>query len=177
MKKKPTTSGLGPEKLAQILNVFSQEDPEEPDRPSEQIKAELLQDRLADTLLAGSQRRNALRTELTHLCCLAGLASSESIRNLLISSETDIELVQKIKEYGKKLTTEHASEAEHETANVIYYAAIASALVFHSEKITQFSYDKLEKAFLLFVDTKWISSDLVDLFKRSAEYCRKKAEI
>jgi hypothetical protein len=175
MNKKPTTSGLRPEKLAQVLNIFSEEQSKDTDLPSDQIKAELLQDRLAETLLKGSQKHSTLRKELTHLCCLAGLASSEPIRNLLNNPETDLEIIEKIKEHGKRLTTETSSEAEHETANVIYYAAVASALIFHDDKITQFPLKKLEKAFSVFVDTEWVSSDLIDLFKKAVEYCREQA--
>lgn len=175
MNRKPTTSGLGPDKLAEILNVFSEEDTEKAELSPSQIKAELLQDRLAETLLSGSAKNSPFRKELTHLCSLAGLISDEPIRSLLSSHETNIDLLVKIKEHGKRMTTDSSSEAEHETANVIYYTAIASALIYHGDKITRSSYEDMEKAFSVFIDTEWISSDLIGLFEKAAEYCKEKA--
>ena len=77
------------------------------------------------------------------------------------------ELIEKIKRHGKRLSQTTSSEIEHETANVIYYAAIASALVFYDEKITQFSYKNLEESFSVFMQTEWISNDLKELFEKA----------
>ena len=72
---------------------------------------------------------------------------SESIRNLLVNPTTDIQLINKIKEHGKILSQKAQVDIEHDTANAIYYAAIAHALVCHNLKITKFSYEELEKSF------------------------------
>jgi hypothetical protein len=174
MKKKTTTFGLGADKLAKILNACSEDQSNDTDIPEDQKKAELLQDRLSETLMSGSLKNSHLRKELNHLCTMAGIAYSEPIRNILINSNSDIELIQKIKRHGKRLSQTTSSEIEHETANVIYYAAIASALVVHEKKITQFSYKDMEKAFSVFIETGWISNDLKELFEKAIEYCHKK---
>lgn len=174
MKKKPTTSDLEPSKLAEILNVCSEAQSPDADLSEDQRKAEMLQDRLSETLLSGSLKDSPLRKELHHLCCIAGIASGEPIRNLLINPETDMELIQKIKEHGKRLSQVTSSGVEHETANVIYYAAIAHALAYNDDKITQFSYEELDNSFTVFTNTDWISSDLIRLFEKAATYCREK---
>lgn len=176
MTKKRTTFGLEPDKLAKILNACSEDQLNDADISEDQKKAELLQDRLSETLLSGSLKNSSLRKELIHLCAMAGIASTESIRNLLTNSKTDKELIEKIKKQGKRLSQATSEEIEHETANVIYYAAIASALVYHDEKITQFCYEDMEGAFSVFVETEWISNDLKELFKKAIAYCHKKDE-
>lgn len=176
MTKKTTTLGLEADKLAKILNVCSEDKSNDSDIPEDQMKAELLQDRLSETLVSGSLKNSHLRKELNHLCNMAGIASTEQIRHLLINPETDIELIEKIKRHGKRLSQTNPSNIEHETSNVIYYAAIASALAYHDKKITQFSCKKLEGAFSVFVETDWISNDLKELFEKAIMYCHKKGK-
>lgn len=171
--KKTTTFGLEVSKLAKILNACSEDQSNGTDIPEDQKKAELLQDRLSETLMSGSLKNSHLRKELNHLCSMAGIAHSEPIRNILTNSNSDIELIEKIKRHGKRLSQTTSSEIEHETANVIYYAAIASALVVHEKKITQF-YENMEKAFSVFIETGWISNDLKELFEKAIVYCHKK---
>lgn len=173
MKKKTTLFELEPKKLAKVLNVCSEVQTNDKDIPEDQKKAELLQDRLSETLMSGSLKNSSLRKELVHLCTIAGIASTESIRNLLTNPNADKELIEKIKRHGKRLSQTTSSAIEHETANVIYYAAIASALLFHDDKITRFSYQDLEEAFLVFVQTEWISKDLKELFEKAIVCCQK----
>ena len=176
MAKKTTTFGLEPDKLAKILNVCSEDQSSDTDISEDQKKAELLQDRLSETLLAGSLKNSSLRKELIHLCTMAGIASTESIRNLLTNPKADKELIEKIKKHGKRLSQTTSEEIEHETANVIYYAAIASALVCHDDRITQFCYEDLEEAFSVFVETEWISNDLKELFEKAIVFCHTRGE-
>jgi len=138
---------------------------------TENKKTELLQDRLSETLLSGSLKDSPLSKELTHLCHISGIAAGETIRQLLANPTTDMQLINKIKEHGKILSQNAKTEAEHDTANALYYAAIAHALVYHNTKITKFSYDELEKSLNVFIDKDWISKDLSELFKKAVKYC------
>ena len=79
-----------------------------------------------------------------------------------------------VKDYGKKLSRSSKSEAEHVTANTIYYAAIAGALFFHKKRITKFSYKDLGHSFSLIGKQKWIPEDLRELFKKASKYCLNK---
>ena len=60
--------------------------------------------------------------------------AQKSRASLPVCQKAFLELIEKIKRHGKRLSQTTSSEIEHETANVIYYAAIASALLFHDEK-------------------------------------------
>ena len=171
MKKKTTAFGLPPEKISNLLKICVGSSNKDVDMETENNTTELLQDRLSETLLTGSLKDSPLSKELTHLCHISGIAAGESIRKLLLNPATDIHLINKIKKHGKILSQNSQTEAEHDTANVIYYAAIAHALVCHNSKITKFSYDELEKSLAVFTQTDWISRDLKDLFSKAVKYC------
>ena len=172
MKKKTTAFGLPPEKISNLLKICAESSKKDVDMENKNNKTEFLQDRLSETLLSGSLKDSPLSKELTHLCHISGIAAGESIRKLLSNPATDIQLVNKIKEHGKTLSQNAQVDIEHDTANAIYYAAIAHALVCHNLKITKFSYEELEKSLAIFTGTDWISKDLSELFSKAIEYCQ-----
>jgi len=174
MKKKSTTFGLTTEKLSNLLKVCAESSNKDVDMETENKKTELLQDRLSETLLSGSLKDSPLSKELTHLCHISGIAAGETIRQLLANPTTDMQLINKIKEHGKILSQNAKTEAEHDTANALYYAAIAHALVYHNSKITKFSYVELEKSLSMFIGKEWISKDLSELLKKAVKYCQDK---
>jgi hypothetical protein len=171
MKKRSTTFGLTPENISDLLKVCVESCGNDVDMENKQNKSELLQDRLSETLLTGSSKNSPLSKELTHLCYISGIAAGESIRSLLINPETDIELIKKIKEYGKNLYQDAKTDVAMDTANAIYYAAIAHALIYQDLKITKFSYEELEKAFSFFTQTDWVSTELLNLLTSAAQFC------
>ena len=171
MKRKRTAFGLAPEKISNLLKVCAESSNKDVDMETKNNKTELLQDKLSETLLSGSIKDSPLSKELTHLCRISGIAAGESIRNLLSNPATDIQLINKIKEHGKALSQNAQTIAGHDTANVIYYAAITHALVYHNLKITKFSYEELEKSLAIFTRTDWISKDLLKLFSKAIKLC------
>jgi len=171
MKKKKTAFGLSPEKISNLLKICAEPSKKDVDMETKNNKTELLQDRLSETLLTGSIKDSPLSKELTHLCRISGIAAGESIRNLLANPTTDIQLINKIKEHGKTLSQNSQTEVEHDAANVIYYAAITHALVYHNLKITKFSYEELEKSLAVFIRTDWVSKDLLKLFSKAIKLC------
>lgn len=171
MKKKTTAFGLSPEKISNLLKVCAESSKRDVDMETKDNKTDFLQDRLSETLLSGSLKDSPLSKELTHLCLISGIAAGESIRKLLSNPATDIQLINKIKEHGKILSRNAHIDIEHDTANAIYYAAISHALVYHNVKITKFSYEELEKSLAVFMQTDWISKDLLELFKKAIKYC------
>ena len=54
--------------------------------------------------------------------------------SLLNSPDTKLEHLSAMKEYAKEMVSAAETEAKYETRIVIYYAAIAAALVFRSQK-------------------------------------------
>ena len=91
---------------------------------------------------------------------------------LLLSPETKLEHLMAIKEHAKKMMTTAETDAKYEARAVIYYSAIASALVFHNRKITTHSNQDLEDSFLALVERDWIQADLSQLLKKGQEICQ-----
>ena len=174
MEEDPTTSGLDPDRLKELLSICSEASQANSEMGTDQEKTELLQDLLAQKLPSELPEKGPLSDELTHLCHMSGLSAGESIKTILNNPQADITLIRKVKDCAKELSQQAASEAERDTANTIYYAAIASALVLHNIRITKFSYKDLENAFSVFTKTVWVSSDLSGLFERACEYCQGK---
>ena len=176
MDKKSTTFGLGPEKLARLLNIGSDISETENDVDEKEKKSELLYDWLAATLPLDAIFIETLPTILQRLYRQLQLHADESFGNLLKEPKTDILVIKKIKDYSKKLVSSSKSEAEHDAATAIYFAAIASALVFHDRKITTFSYKSLCESFSKLIDEKWIAEDIAELFSRACRVCRQKSK-
>jgi hypothetical protein len=172
MDRHPTTSGLRPDKLAQLWNIGSETDQAESDVDRDSKKTELLRDLLAGALPARSPKGESQSIEKTHLQSVVSSIADKPIEKLIQNSGTDVALIRKVKDHGKKLSDRAKSKAEYHVANTVYYAAIASALVFHDKKITKYSYRDLDKYFRRLDKEKWIPEALRSLFSRAAEYCQ-----
>ncbi len=81
-------------------------------------------------------------------------------------------LLRAIKDCSKRLSFSLDSKTEAALATTTYYAALASALVYHDKKITQYSYDALEQSFATFSAKKWVGPELAGLFARARRICQ-----
>ena len=172
MDKRPTTFGLSPNKLAGLWNIGSDADEAEKATDLDSKKTELLRDLLAGTLPTQSPRAKSRPKKQTHQKSVFSFLPEVPIEKLLHNPETDISLLREIKDHGKKLSGNAQSQVEYQVANTIYYAAIASALVFRDQRITKFSYKDMEKYFRRLGHENWIPEALRELFTRACEYCR-----
>ena len=177
MDKEPTKlSGLSGDKLARLLKDCVGDGLCEDKGDVEKQKAELLRDLLEDVLPTDpaviERMPTLLRQLYRELLPLAG----ESLGNLLRNPATEVSTLEKIKEYGKRMAGSAESEIEQETAGTIYYAAIASTLVYHNRKITQYAYFELARYFTSLIENKWILPELIRLFQQGREICNKKIE-
>ena len=173
MSRDPTTTGLGRDKLKKILHICSEGDADGKEISLDEQRSELLLDWLAKPIPLDKPDSKVVPENLSKLCDISGLLSSDRLKDLIFSPETDISLLNKVKEYYKDLSNATNSKTEHDVATAIYYAAIASMLVFHDIKATTFSYKDLEKWFVVFSRKKWITKSLADLFERAYQHCKK----
>jgi hypothetical protein len=93
---------------------------------------------------------------------------------LLQDPQTNIEILKSIKDYAKQLGTTASDDIERDAAFAVYMAAIATALVFHNVKISQYSYRHLEQSFEKLCKNDWLSSELYGLFQKAIDYCSSK---
>ena len=172
MKKEPTTFGVSLKKVVKLLNIGS--DISSTPGETDQQKADLLSYRLSDTLPLYYSTNQKPASRLKRLGQTIAALSGEPIGKLLQDPKTDIAIIRMTKDYGRKLSASAKSEAEHHTANTVYYAAIAHGLVCHDLKITKYSYKDLQESFFQLSKEDWIPQSLRDLFTKAFEYCDSK---
>lgn len=97
--------------------------------------------------------------------------AGRALSQLLMNPQTDLAMVRTLKDYAKALSLSDAQGPEHTAAIAVYYAAIASALVFHGRKITRHSYETLRGAFSQLAEKNWLPREMKELFRRGREAC------
>lgn len=172
MKKEPSTFGLSLKKVVKLLNIGT--DMYQIPEDKEQQKADLLSDRLNDTLPFYYSEEQEPSKRLKPLGQTIAALAGEPIGKLLQDPKTHITIIRMAKDYGRKLSTQAKTEAEHHAANTIYFAAIAYALVHHNLKISKYSYKDLHQAFRQLSEQEWIPRNLCGLFKKACQYCEAK---
>ena len=175
MAKETSTFGLSSKKLVNLLKIA-----EETGQPKGQVdqqckKTELLHDYLAHTLAVYRYAGEELPDKQSQLRNTINVLSGEPIGKLLQDPDTEISLIRMVKDYSSRFSKRAKSKTEHQVANTIYYAAIAHALLFHSRRITRYTYENLEKSFSKLAKEKWIPRNRANLFIKAVEICRQKA--
>jgi hypothetical protein len=174
MLKNSKTFGLSPQKLAQVWNIGHDTEKTDETTDQEDKKAQVLHDLLNEILSISSSVMKSYPNDQANLQSIINSIAGKSINMLLMNPETNIAMIRKVKDHGKRLSGKAESKTEYHAANTIYYAAVASALVYHDRKITKFSYKDLEKYFRRLSNENWIPEYLRNLFIRTREYCCKR---
>jgi hypothetical protein len=172
MKHESTVLGLSPDRLAELLKIGSDV---EGNLDTEHRKADLLHDWLAARLPLDEAMAHSLPAIVSKLCRELQSLAGHSFGMLLLDSHSELDALTKIKHYGKKMAEAAKTEADHDAATAVYYAAIASAVLYHDEKMTTYSYKDLRKSFSALAAQDWLTQDLSELFGKAAAICREKA--
>ena len=109
---------------------------------------------------------------LGHPCEELKPLSAKALGAVLLDPQTDPGVLKTIKDYCKHLSVLERSEPRHAVAITGYYAATASALVFHTKRITRHSYGSLDRSFAMLTDKPWMSADLAQLFAKARHVCQ-----
>lgn len=163
-----TTFGASPLGLAGLLGIGATGNSA---AEADQAAAELLRARLDGTLPLDSAVIDALPALPERFDTQLAPLGGRPLGQVLADRATDLKTIGVIKEYGKKLAARRDSAADHAAGIVIYYAAIASALLFHGKKITQHSIASLAHSFDLLVAKPWIPPDLLARFAEAKSLC------
>jgi hypothetical protein len=170
---KESTFGLTIGQLADLFTLGIEEVNSVEDISDNEALTALLRDQLATPLPKDSLLFDSLLTMLGRLGCDLRALAGRSLRDVLLKPGSDIGLLQAIKDYSKKLSCSLASESETAIAITIYYAALASSLLYHDKKITQYSYDSLDESFARLSEKEWMVPELARLFSRARKICRR----
>ena len=171
--KEETTYGLSPDRLARLLALGLQGSENEEESPEDQSSGEALQAMLDRGLSVDPATPDSLAAVLKRPPDEVA-AGTQTMGDSLLGSETDLEIIKTLKDHGKELVRSVDSEAKKAAATAVYYAAIGSALVFHDQKITQHSREKLAEAFADLEQKDWIPSELRDLFGKAKAACQER---
>ncbi|NQT83630.1 hypothetical protein HQ563_11435 [bacterium] len=171
MKEETTCGPGGPQKIARALSLAA-EAPADGHLGCDQPPEELLGAILANKLILDPAVPHSLPSLLNWSCNEVLAAAGQTMAHLLLTSETDLAVIKTIKDYGKELAQRRDTDSEQIAGTAIYYAAIASALVFHQHRITQYPPEKLHEAFSKLQQKPWIPSELMGLFEKAIHICR-----
>jgi hypothetical protein len=173
MNKEPENIDLSPEQRKRLLSLGLSSKVSEAMTDSEEEKSDLLYDILTRTLPIDEMIVDSLPCVLRSLSRKLRSVAGEPLADLLQDPKTDISVVEEIKVYAKESGKSSKSKGESDVFLAVYYAAIASALLFHNKKITQHSFEDLEQFFSSLAKKSWVLQELKILFKRAHEYCQK----
>ena len=174
------TSELGPEKLARLLRIGDDEggDPAQGNgTTSDQAKADLLQQMLGSVVPMHEFLAKSLPRIVQRACEGLPPMTTESRAGALLNSRSEIDLLQHIRDHAKGLAKNAHSDTEREVATVMYYAAIASALVFHDKRLSKSTYGKLEQAFTQLRAMDWLQQDISGLLEKASQVCKGKMDV
>lgn len=176
MDSKSQNFDLTQDQKSRLLKLGCRSKSHERSPDNKQRKTDMLYDVINGPLPVDPSLVNSLPVVVRGLSSRLRSLAGERIGNLLQNPATDITTITRIRQYAKESGTSTDSEDTREIFLAVYYAAIASALLFHNEKITQHSYADLEKFFYSFLKSDWILDELVSLFTRAQKYCLEKTQ-
>jgi hypothetical protein len=166
------TDSTSPERLAQLLAMGLRDHHSGGNPGDTETLTEVLDDMLDGQLPLDPRLPNFLPTVPNWTSEEVLSAARRSIRELLFGPKTHLDVIATLKDYIKELVRRAVPGDEKTAVRVIYYAAIASGLVFHGRKITRHSFETLHGAFTELDKKTWIPSDLKDLFAQAQAVCR-----
>jgi len=165
---------LDADQSTRLLRLGLQHDGGQTKQDTEKKREDLLYDMLASPLPADLALLESLPALIRALSEELHSVSGMPLADLLRNPQTKPTLLRRIKEHAKETGKSAKNKTEREAALVLYYAAIATALLLHNVKISGHPFQELEQSFGTLSKHKWIPSDLRQLFKKARRYCRDK---
>jgi hypothetical protein len=169
--EKETTFGSSPKGMAALMRIAIGGDSKD---GACQSPGEVLRVRLDGTLPLDAAVVEALPAILGRLSKQLIPLAGRPLGEVLLDQNIDLNAIKTIKDYGKRLTNRHDSDADDAAGVTIYYAAIASALLFHNEKITQHTWAHLDRSFDLLLNKPWMPPEFLRHFAKARKHCIKK---
>ena len=157
---KSTTFGLGSKKLAQLLKLGDKVPEGSSDRDAD--RAALLQEYLARKLPCSRTLQRHMRDGNQPSAIV-----DDPLGVLLTRTGVELGVLAAIKDYSKEQVVSAKTQEQTDVATVLYYAAIASALIHHQQSISRTPGKQLEQAFTQLARRVWLPTDLVTFFKQA----------
>lgn len=168
------TSGLGSDKLAQLLQLGADEENSAMPEDVNAEKAARLAALLKHSPPLSAVLAQSLPAIIQRVCQELESLPENTVDGILLDPSSDVGVIDQIKKYAKQRSKSACSSAEREAAIAMYYAAIASAMVFHNKQITKNSTAKLKKSFERLSALEWMDGRIAGLLSDAASLCAKR---
>lgn len=162
-----STYGLRLDQMADLFAMGAEGPGPDPDRSDDETLRALLEEQLT----CSEPKRSLLRETLVMMLDAPHRLKDRPLGDVLLSPQSDLDLLQEIKDCGKMLSGTLDSQTETALARTVYFTAIAAALVHHDTKISQNSYETLADSLALLMEKGWMAPQLVELFGQARRIC------
>ena len=169
---KKSTYGLSLSQMANLFALGSGESHAADERCHDEDMHALLHEQMTSLAPQGSLLRETLSMLIDPARTHGTVLEGKSLAEILLSPRSDLALLQALKDAGKTLSCTLESQSETALARTIYFAAIASALVHHSAKITRMTDEALAESLVLLSEKPWMTPNLIELFSQARRICR-----
>jgi hypothetical protein len=164
---------LPPEQIARLLALSAAKPDENEGGPAACERA--FRDTLSSELRLDASVSNSIPVTLGRACEQLERHRGRSLGAVLLDPTVDVASLGCLKDYGKESVRRSVSQEDQAAGTMIYYAAIAAALVFRGEKISQHGYARLARAFGLLVGKVSGVPELVELLTKAQRLCQDRA--
>ena len=171
MTEDPTTEGVAPDRLARLLRMARVDNSKQTDETDAQDTCESLADLLAAPLPVQDALVQSLPGIIQSVYKELIPCTDKPLAELLTDPATDLQIIKHVKAYTKQKVKSSLSTSERDAATVVYYAAIAHALVHHHQRITDLSSENLNQSLSELILNDWLETSLIDLFKAAISKC------
>ncbi len=171
MSDDANTYSFDPSTVSRLFQLCDAAEQDEAPRQPDREKNCLIRDLLAEVPPLNEDVLAGVPELLRRLHETSPRVQGRSLGRILQDSESSLAELRSVKEYAKALVSKAINEIEHEAAGVIYYAAIARALLSHNVSISQHSRRQLAESFSTLLADEWIPPDIRDLFAQAKEAC------
>lgn len=171
MADKRTVFGTDPESIHQFLDDCLTTPPSE-EEPDETARcAQLLQEQLAEKcpVSGGPVRSGSWLLDRIQEKVLLDL--SRPVKEVLLDERTGLDTLEDIKARYRKWSEKASDKRMQRVYTVIYFAALARALVSHNRRITRHSHAYLVHSFEALGVEPWMDSALRELFRKAQQAC------
>ena len=164
---KDYTAGASPEGLARFLAMGAGDDADDDD--AEASLGAFLGKLLSTPLSLDDRRPDSLPTVLGMPYREMQAHIGRMLREVLLDANVETTVLTTLKDYAKARVKAATHPSEHTAATAVYYAAIASGVVFHRRNISSLSSQQLDKGFANLAGKSWMNPEMKDLFEKARD--------
>jgi len=161
---------IRPDQLAEMLGVALEADKADREDTIE-LTARALQLKLDGPLPPDPAAAARLPSLLDNIYKELVPGGRRSLGEALVDPKTDLSTILRIKDHAKQSASEKLPPARHTVAITIYYAAIASAMLFHDRKITTYSHETLAEGIGKLLGNPWMPEPMIEHLKNARKAC------